>query len=78
MVKRIEQNERETVRLQRRGFRYTMNLPKGHVLTNDDVFPLRPIAIDGIPPFEIDKIIGRSINEDVKADTDVKYKHLNL
>lgn len=67
-VKDIEENEKETVALQRRALRFTKNLPKGHVLNKSDLFPLRPIPSDGIPPYAINDFTGRKLKHDVKMD----------
>ena len=67
-VKDIEENEKETVVLQRRALRFTKNLPKGHVLNKKDLFPLRPIPSDGIPPYAINDFTGGKLKRDVKID----------
>lgn len=70
--KRVEANERETAQLQRRALRFTRDLPQGHVLSSRDLFPLRPIPEDGIPPHEIDAVIGRALTRTVKSDDYLK------
>lgn len=67
-VKDIEENEKETVVVQRRALRFTRNLPKGHVLNKSDLFPLRPIPSDGIPPYAINDFTSRKLKRDVKMD----------
>ena len=71
-IKRVEANEVETALLQRRALRFTKDLPQGHVLQQGDLFPLRPIPEDGIPPYEIGSMIGRSLVRDVKNDDYLK------
>ncbi|MBG9375740.1 N-acetylneuraminate synthase family protein [Panacibacter sp. DH6] len=66
--KRIEANETKTVMVQRRALRYTAPLQKGHTLTADDVFPLRPYAVHGLHPYEIGKLIGKRLVKDVDKD----------
>jgi sialic acid synthase SpsE len=75
-IKKIEANERETSIVQRRALRYTRDLTKGHVLTNDDLFPLRPIPADGIPPYEIGRILGKPLRSNVTADDYVKREDI--
>lgn len=67
-VKDIEENEKETAVLQRRALRFTRNLLKGHVLSKSDLFPLRPIPSDGIPPYAINDFVGRKLKRNVKMD----------
>jgi len=67
-IKRVEENEKETVMVQRRALRFRKDLPKGHILEKKDLFPLRPIPQDGVPPYEIDDVIGKVLLKDVKAD----------
>jgi len=66
--KRVEDNEKDTVYLQRRGLRFIHDLKKGHVIAKKDLFPLRPLTANGFPPYEIDKLIGRQLTREVKAD----------
>jgi len=66
--KRIEENEKETFLLQRRGLRFTRDLVKGHILKKKDLFPLRPLHKNGFPPYEIEKVTGRKLSREVKSD----------
>lgn len=71
-VKRVETNELETVSLQRRALRFTADFPKGHIVQKEDLFPLRPIPVDGLPPYEIDDLLGKKLTCHVKQDDIVK------
>jgi N-acetylneuraminate synthase len=73
-IKVVEENEKETSIVQRRSLRFTKNLNKGHILEYDDLFPLRPIPLDGVPPYEIDAFIGKKLNRDVISDDFLKRK----
>lgn len=77
-IKRVEGNEQETVSLQRRALRFTKDLEKGHVLTHDDLFPLRPIPADGIPPYEIDAVVGKVLVRDVCRDDYIRRGDITL
>lgn len=66
--KKVEENEKDTVIVQRRALRFTRDLPQGHILKEGDLFPLRPAPINSIPPYEIKKIIGRKLIRNVSAD----------
>jgi N-acetylneuraminate synthase len=65
--KNVAENERETVILQRRCLRISRDLPAGHVLTRDDLIALRPAPTDGIVPYHIDQVLGRSLLRVMKA-----------
>ena len=71
-VKRVEDNELETVSLQRRALRFTADFAQGHVLQRDDLFPLRPIPDDGLPPYEVDNLLGKKLTRNVHWDDIVK------
>jgi N-acetylneuraminate synthase len=60
-LKRVEDNELQTVVLQRRSVRLLRDLPAGHVLSRADLTLLRPAPIDALPPYEIGIAIGRRL-----------------
>ncbi len=67
-VKRVEENEKKTVLVQQRALRYTKNLTAGQLIKDEDIFPLRPYAIEGLHPYEKDKVVGKKLSVDVQAD----------
>jgi N-acetylneuraminate synthase len=71
-VKRIEENELQTSSIQRRGLRFTRDLKKGQIITNEDVFPLRPFSNEGLPPYKISEIIGKKLSRDVVSDEHIQ------
>ena len=75
-LKVIQENEKETAVVQRRGLRFTIDLPDGHILEKDDLFPLRPLNPDGIPPYDIVNLVGRKINRQVKEDDYIRRKDI--
>ena len=75
-LKIIEENEKETAIVQRRGLRFAKDLPKGHILGKDDLFPLRPFNSDGIPPYDIVNLAGRKLNRQVKVDDYIRREDL--
>jgi len=68
-VKKVEDNEKETVVLQRRAVRLAHDLAQGSVITEADLQVLRPCPVDGLPPYKLNDVIGKrlSINK-VKGD----------
>lgn len=76
-IKVIEENEQDTAIVQRRGLRFTKNLPEGHILEHGDLFPLRPRNPDGIPPYEIINLVGKGLNRNVKADDYIRREDID-
>lgn len=66
-IKRIEGNEQDTVIIQRRAIRARNPLPSGAVVTAADLEVLRPCPPDGLPPHELEKVVGRRLNREVPA-----------
>jgi sialic acid synthase SpsE len=60
-LKKVEANEQESVRIQRRSLRFHRKLPRGHVLSREDLVALRPAPSDSLPPSAIDSMIGRRL-----------------
>lgn len=77
-VKRIELNETETALIQRRALYYTQDFVAGKILARDDLIALRPIPEKGLAPYELKKILGKSLRHDVKKDTAVEWEDLEL
>jgi len=67
-IKRIEYNEYETSSVQRRALRYAKDLNEGHIISKDDIFPLRPYSNFGFHPYEFDKVIGKKLLRNVFND----------
>ena len=67
-VKKIEINEQDSSIVQRRALRFRNSLKKGHIITRQDVIPLRPAPIGSIKPHEIHEVIGKSVQSDVGED----------
>lgn len=51
------------------------DLPQGHTLRPEDIAIKSPG--DGLPPYEIDKVIGRVTCQPLKADDDILFEVLN-
>lgn len=60
-LKRIEENELQTVVLQRRALRLVRDLPEGHVLTRNDLTVLRPAPSGALLPYELGQALGRRL-----------------
>ncbi|AVX06244.1 N-acetylneuraminate synthase (plasmid) [Maritalea myrionectae] len=66
-VKRFEDNESETVIVQRRSIRVKGDLPVGHILDADDLECLRPCPADAIDPRHWDTVLGKSLTNAKQA-----------
>lgn len=67
--KRVEDNERHTVILQRRCLRLKHNLNAGDILREEDLEALRPAPHNGIEPYKINEVLGkRLLVNKVKGD----------
>lgn len=75
-VKKLESNETNTVIVQRRAVRLTRDVPAGTVLSESDLFPLRPCPKDAISPADIESVIGRRLNTDLPTGAYLSESHL--
>ena len=75
-TKQIEDNERETVVLQRRSIRLKQALNIGDVLSNDHLVELRPCPYDAIPPYEIKKILGKQLKQSKEEGDYLRWKDI--
>ncbi len=72
-TKKVEDNEKETVVLQRRSIRAKKNLAIGDVIYESDLEFLRPCPEDALPPYELDNILNKKIVKGVEAGDYVKW-----
>ena len=76
-AKKIEDNERETIVLQRRCVRAARDLPAGTVLTRADLEVLRPAPTDAIPAHEVLDVVGTALNAPVTAGQAITWEILD-
>ena len=60
-IKQIEANEKDTAIVQRRSIRLACDLSAGKVLQKSDVVMLRPCPTDGIPPYRLGELLGKTL-----------------
>ena len=65
--KRVMDNERETVVVQRRAVRAARPIASGATVTREDLTVLRPCPADALPPYAMDKVIGCVARRDIEA-----------
>lgn len=72
-LKVIEENEKQSVILQRRCMRVTKDLPEGHILSEHDLAALRPAPEDSFTPYGKSELLGkRLIKEKLNGDAILK------
>lgn len=60
-IKQVEDNEIQTVVLQRRAVRTTRPLAAGHVVAAEDLIVLRPCPVDAVQPYQLKALVGRKL-----------------
>lgn len=70
--KHVAENERETVILQRRCLRVRSDMSEGHVLDATDLEALRPAPLDGVFPYDLTKVVGRTLRRAVPKGAYIK------
>lgn len=75
-VKRVADNEGQTVVVQRRCLRAARDLSPGTVLSRADLAVLRPAPTDGIFPYDLDRVIGRRVAQPLKAGDHLRWASL--
>ncbi len=71
-VKIVEKNEVDARIVQRRAMRYRRSIGAGHIIQNEDLIALRPCPVDGINPFQVESIVGRTLAKNVSSDDMVR------
>jgi len=66
-IKKVEDNEKETIVVQRRSLRASVDLSKSHIIKAGDFAALRPCPVDALTPMEIQKIVGRTLRRAIAA-----------
>lgn len=74
--KKIEENEKETVIVQRRSICASKRLKKDTKINPNDLNILRPCPEDGIHPYEIENIIGKTLNRNIDSGECIKWTDL--
>ncbi len=75
-LKKIEENEIETVVIQRRGIRVNKDLEKGKIISEDDLSYLRPCTKDCLPPYKKGLLLGKKAKLNLKKDQIINEKNV--
>lgn len=77
-LKKVEENELETVILQRRSIRLKKDMNSGTPIKKEDLIVLRPCPIDSIKPYEIDRVVGKKLKKSLKAGHHITWNDLSI
>lgn len=77
-VKRIEDNELETVIVQRRAVRAARPIAAGQVITRPDLVVLRPAAPHLIPANELHLAVGSQARRDLQPDEGIAWSDVDV
>jgi sialic acid synthase SpsE len=72
----VEENERETVVVQRRCLRAAVDLGRGTVLRPDLLEALRPAPRDAVMPFDLSRAVGKTLKHNLPAGDYLKWTML--
>ena len=75
-IKRVEENEENTVIIQRRSVRANKKLTKGSYLKENDIIMLRPCPRDAIEPWQIKNYLGKKLNRTIEEGDYLKPSDL--
>ncbi len=75
-VKEVEDNEKDTVVLQRRAIRTAVNISSGTLLRREHLTVLRPCPKDALSPFLMDECIGKRVRRDINTGEHLKWTDL--
>lgn len=76
-IKKVEDNESETVILQRRAIRVIKDLKAGEVLTADMIQFQRPCPADAIHPNDVAKLLNRNVAKNITNGDFLRLEHFN-
>jgi N-acetylneuraminate synthase len=74
--KKVEDNEKETVVVQRRCLRAARDLKAGEVLTREMIDVLRPVTPGALLPFEIPAVLGKKLLTDIPVGHELRWLDL--
>jgi sialic acid synthase SpsE len=75
-IKKVEENEEETVVLQRRAIRAATDLPNGTILGREHLGMLRPCPKDGFAPYRIVELLGKKLRRSMSIGEHLRWSDL--
>jgi N-acetylneuraminate synthase len=71
-IKRVENNEKQTIIVQRRALYANKKISKGEIISADHIVPLRPCPRGSVPASYISDIVGKKSKENIKSGNPLK------
>ena len=75
-IKKVEDNESQTVILQRRSIRLAHDMAPGEVIKAKDLEVLRPCPVGGLPPYRISEVVGKILRNKKSAGEHLKISDI--
>jgi sialic acid synthase SpsE len=75
-VKRIEENEKKSLIVQRRSLRAVSDFEIGHIIIHKDLEALRPIPEDGFSPYQVSELLGKVLLAPIGKGEHITKKHI--
>lgn len=75
-IKKIEDNEQQTAIVQRRSIRVLSDLAQGTKITREHLTVLRPCPEDGLAPYHIEEVVGKTAAIEIKAGEHITWTDL--
>ena len=75
--KKIEINEIQSSKVQKRSFYCVQNIPKGTKIKKNMIFPLRPVLKNSILPDQINSLLNKKTKKSLKAGECIKKNHIH-
>lgn len=76
-IKKVEENEKETVVIQRRSICFKENAHLGKVITEDMIEYLRPCPVDAVSPANLSNIVGKMLSIDKLKGDYLRWSDIN-
>ena len=74
--KQVEDNERDTVVIQRRCIRAAVDLPAGRMIERADLTVLRPAPVGSMPPYDLPVVVGKVLSVSLKTGEILRRENL--
>ncbi len=75
-IKKVEENEKDTVIVQRRSLRAKIDLKPGDTLSAENLEALRPCPTDALPPYQMKNIVGKKLSKAVIAGDIIRWSDI--
>ena len=77
-IKIVEDNEKQSIGVQRRSIRAATDLKKGDILSEDKLEFLRPIEKNDLEPYRTNEVVGKKSCVDIMKGESIQLKNLTI